>query len=248
MADILDRGAKLFDGPERDYNHATDSQYHSLRAKADEFYKKRNNLSQQSQAAYKAGDKQRAHELSEQSKQALNQAENYSEQAAEYVFRENNTDSAADEIDLHGLYVKEAKWVVQRRIEQAVRTNQSHLKVIVGKGNHSANGIAKLKPAIEELCSESNLRHYIDPKNTGVLVIDLNNASTSQIPNSWGQAPITQPQQAYLGSNQPHYSNQQQHHHGGQPHHQQPNNQDIKTGNELFDLLIKGLCMCLNKK
>jgi len=245
MADILDRGAKLFDGPERDYNHATDSQYQNLRSKADEFYKKRNHLSQQSQLAYKTGDKQRAHELSEQLKQALQQAEYYSEQAAEYVFRENNTDSAADEIDLHGLYVKEAKWIVQRRIEQAVRTNQSHLKVIVGKGNHSANGISKLKPAIAELCEESNLKHYIDPKNTGVLVIDLNNASSAQLPSSWGQSPITQPQQAYHGNNQPHYSNQ---HHGGQTHYQQQNNQDIKTGNQFVDLLIKGLCMCLNKK
>ncbi|CAK7903380.1 hypothetical protein CAAN1_07S07162 [[Candida] anglica] len=237
-----DRGARL--GGD-DYNHATDSEYKRLRAKADECYQKRSSLSQQSQAAFKSGDKSRAHDLSEESKKFLSQAEGYNRQAAEYVFRENNADSAGDEIDLHGLYVKEAEYILQNRLGAAIRSNQSHLRVIVGKGLHSSNGIAKLKPAIDQLCDECNLRHRIDPKNTGVMIIDLENAQTSQIPNHWtAGAPQQQQSQQphYQQQQQPHYQQQQQ-----QQHQQGGSSNDIKTGNQFVDLLLKAFCACISK-
>ena len=244
MQDCVDRGVHLGFDDTRDYNHATDNQYKQLRAKADELYKKKNQLSQQSQNAYQSGDKQKAHELSEQSKKILSQAENYNRQAAEYVFRENNADSAEDEIDLHGLYVKEAEFFLQNRIAACIKTNQSHLRVIVGKGLHSANGIAKLKPAIDQMCTDCNLKHRIDPKNTGVLVIDLTNTQGNQIPNHWDLAyGGGQPHQAYQGTSQPQYH--QQSHHQNQHHHQQFGK--IRTGNKLADMLLKAFCMCINK-
>ncbi|EGW32931.1 uncharacterized protein SPAPADRAFT_136394 [Spathaspora passalidarum NRRL Y-27907] len=246
MADYIDRGVKLFDeGTERDYNHATDSEYKRLRAEADQLYKKRNQLSQESQAAFKSGDGQRAHELSEQSKKILSQAENVNRQAAEYVFRENNEDSGPDEIDLHGLYVKEAVWFLQQRIAYAVKTNQSHLRVIVGKGLHSANGIAKLKPAVNDLCQEMGLKHHIDPKNAGVLVVELEGSDAGQIPSHWnGQAP----QQAYHGTGQPQYHQQQQHQQ--QQHYQQPYQQQQQPQEEggILGLLLKVVCACINSK
>ena len=55
----------------------------------------------------------KAHELSEELKRILAQAEECNRKAAEYVFRENNEDSGPDEIDLHGLYVKEAEWILK---------------------------------------------------------------------------------------------------------------------------------------
>lgn len=229
MASVQDRGAPLFDH-ERDYNHATDNTYKDLRAQAEKLYQKRSQLSSQSQQAYKRGDKQKAHELSQELKKILQQAENYNRQAAEYVFRENNTDSAGDEIDLHGLYVKEAEWILQKRISECLRTNQSHLKVIVGKGLHSQNGIAKLKPAVDQLCDESNLKHHIDPKNTGVLVIDFFNSSGS-IPLHWDSSPW---QNQYTNHQQPQYQQQ----HGS-------SQQNINTGNSLVDALIKIVCACL---
>lgn len=235
MTSVQERGAPLFDR-ERDYNHSTDNTYKDLRAKAEQMYQKRSQLSSQSQEAYKSGDKQRAHELSTELKQALQLAENYNRQAAEYVFRENNTDSAEDEIDLHGLYVKEAEWILQKRISECLRTQQSHLKVIVGKGLHSQNGIAKLKPAVDQLCDESGLKHYIDPKNTGVLVIDFTNSSGSHIPSHWDLGPWQQPQ--YNNQQQPQY--QQQH-----GNNQQSNN--INTGNLLLDMVFNLVCSCLKK-
>lgn len=247
----MDRGLALFDGQTRDYNHATDDNYKKLRAQADELYQKRNKLSQQSQQAYKNGDGSKAHELSEELKKVLRQAEEYNHKAAEYVFRENNTDSAEDEIDLHGLYVKEAEYFLQNRIAHDIRTNQSHLKVIVGKGLHSAGGVAKIKPAVDQMCTDCNLKHRIDPKNAGVLVIDLTNTNQSQVPSHWNNT-ISQPQQAYHGNSGPQYQNHQQQ----QPHYQQQqqhnqsglNANNFKTGNQLVDGIVKLLCMCLNNK
>ncbi|ODV81143.1 DUF1771-domain-containing protein [Suhomyces tanzawaensis NRRL Y-17324] len=241
----MDRGVHL-GGGERDYNHATDSEYKKLRDEADQLYKKRNQLSQESQLAFKSGDKQRAHELSEKAKSVLAQAERANQQAAEYVFRENNADSAADEIDLHGLYVKEAEFILQNRLAAAIRTNQSHLRVIVGKGLHSQNGIAKLKPAIDQMCDDCNLKHRIDPKNTGVMIIDLTNTQSNQIPNHWNTSGPSAPQkpqgyqgqQQYQGTGQPQYYQQQ-------PQHQQ---QGVHTGNPIVDFLFKAVCACINSK
>ncbi|CDR46846.1 CYFA0S26e00738g1_1 [Cyberlindnera fabianii] len=252
---VIDRGVRL-GGEQRDYNHVSDPQYKKLRALADEAYKKRNQLSQQSQAAFKQGDKARAHELSEQAKKQVEIADNYNFQAAEYVFRENNADSDGNEIDLHGLYVKEALYILKRRMTAGVQRGEKTLEVIVGKGIHSANGVAKLKPAVEELCEEAGFDAHIDPKNTGVLIVNL---SGETVPESWQNLPA--PQAAYHSQQQPVY--QQQHgsasqYYGGQPGYNNNNNnyhqqqqqhqqgQNFSLGGN-SGLLLKIFCMCFKQ-
>ncbi|CDK27665.1 unnamed protein product [Kuraishia capsulata CBS 1993] len=217
----MERGVYLSN--ERDYNHATDKEYEKLRKLADQAHDKRNKLSHESQSAFKRGDKAKAAELSQQAKEQLDIAERYNAQAANYVFIENNEDSDRDEIDLHGLFVKEAQYILKQRITTGIQRNETHLKVIVGKGLHSANGVAKLKPAIQELCQDANLKNYIDPKNTGVLVIELQNAN---IPASWSQNAqhfnMPQAPQAAYGQQQPAYAQQtQQNQQGYNPYAQQ---------------------------
>ena len=90
-----------------------------------------------------------------------------------FSFVENNKDSQPGEIDLHGLYVKEAITYTDRSIQEARSRGDSEIHFIVGmaslvtghkpldvdtlylsllgKGLHSKGGVAKLKPAIEEL-------------------------------------------------------------------------------------------------
>ena len=78
-------------------------------------------------------------------------------------------DSQPGEIDLHGLYVKEAVKYADQSIEEARARGDAKIKFIVGtssratsmlvprtywwtgKGLHSTNHAAKIKPAIEEL-------------------------------------------------------------------------------------------------
>lgn len=237
MTSVMQRPG--YTGP--DYNHAEDPTYKNLRDEALRWHDKRTELSKRSQAAYNNGDKKAAHDLSEELKEALRKAEDCNKRAAEYVFVQNNADSQGNEIDLHGLYVNEAKWVLQKRIAQALRTNQSNLEVIVGKGNHSANGVAKLKPAIDELCSEAGLNHYIDNKNTGVLVIDFTKTPNIRLPDSWDTLPLS----ANAGGNIQHQPRPNQ-----APNYQSGNNQTNvpQTGNSLLDMVLKLVCSCLSSK
>jgi hypothetical protein len=171
-------------------------------------------------------------------------SDEYNYKAAEYVFKENNADSSLSEIDLHGLYIKEAIYILKRRIAAGINRGEQRLDVIVGKGNHSQNGVAKLKPAVEELCQESKIQSYIDPKNTGVLVVNLQGA---RIPYDWKIQGVGKPdhvhhapqQQEYQQQQQPQYQQQQQGYQGNQYHQQQQGNQSDLSG-----LLVKLFCMC----
>ena len=82
-------------------------------------------------------------------------------------------DSSSGEIDLHGLYVKEALERTDRAIQEAKERGDSELRLIVGqyqlalrntrvsqvilvigKGLHS-KGSARIRPAVEELMQKS---------------------------------------------------------------------------------------------
>ena len=208
-----------------DYNHATDAQYKNLRAQAQEAMDKYHSLSQKSQNAYKQGDKVEAKNLSEQSKKFMIQGQKYNEEAANYVFQQNNLDSSQEELDLHGLFVDEAEWIMKRRIYMAVQNREPIIKVIVGKGLHSANHTAKLKPAMESICSQYNLNHYLQSGNSGVMCIDLNNVQLNNLPTEWATMDysrylslkkgkggnVTKPQtNQYASQNAPQYQQQQQ--------------------------------------
>jgi len=97
--------------------------------------------------------------------------ENLNSQASDYIFVENNKDSKPGEVDLHGLYVKEAIARADQAIQKAKSEGQTQINFIVGKGLHSQGGVAKLKPAIEELIQKHQLSAQLDPNNSGVLVV-----------------------------------------------------------------------------
>ncbi|OWB55420.1 hypothetical protein B5S28_g1292 [[Candida] boidinii] len=251
--EVLTRGHLL-----ADYNHATDATYKQYREAADRAYQRRSDLSKKSQQAFKSGDKAKAHELSVDAKKQLDIAEENNAKAAEYVFYQNNLDSDNNEIDLHGLYVKEAEYILKKRVVMGIQNNESTLEVIVGKGLHSQNGIAKLKPAVENLCREANLRNYIDHKNTGVLVIELQNAN---VPQSWMNysspynAP-TKPNNTYNNQpgyqQQPQYNNnyqqqQPQYNNNYQQQQQYNNNNNNNNNNDIIVTVLKMICACLSK-
>lgn len=79
---------------------------------------------------------------------------------------------AADTIDLHGQFVEEAEEILEQRIRYAMQTNQTHLHVIVGKGNHSPGHVQKIKPRVEQVCRELGLRFHTEA-NAGRIFIEL---------------------------------------------------------------------------
>ncbi|PPQ70695.1 hypothetical protein CVT24_000177 [Panaeolus cyanescens] len=129
---------------------------------------------QKSHEAYSRKDGALAKELSNQGKEHQRQMEQLNHQASDWIFHANNTDSKPGEVDLHGLYVKEAIERADQAIQDARRRGDNHISFIVGKGLHSRGGVAKIKPAIEQLIQKHNLVARIDPNNAGVLIVDIN--------------------------------------------------------------------------
>jgi hypothetical protein len=85
---------------------------------------------------------------------------------------------ASDTIDLHGQFVEEAEEKLEQRVRYAKQNGQSHLHVIVGKGNHSPDHIQKIKPRVEQLCRELGLREHTE-ENEGRIYIDLTGSGQS---------------------------------------------------------------------
>lgn len=167
--DVLNGAPRSHDGS----NHASDRHYSTLRTRAREAQAKHSHFAAEASKAYKSGNKAEASALSQNSKESQAEAERLNEEAASWIFRENNTDSAADEVDLHGLFVKEAIIALDARIQVCRQNNQPVLKAIVGKGLHSQTHIAKLRPAVMKHCNEQKIPNEIDHHNPGVVLIHL---------------------------------------------------------------------------
>ena len=111
------------------------------------------------------GNGERAHELSQQGKAHAAKQDQLDDQASAWIFNgeagpsriehllttANNQQSPPGTIDLHGLYVKEAIERTESAIAAAQRSGQTEMRIIVGKGIHSQNHVAKIKPAVEDL-------------------------------------------------------------------------------------------------
>ncbi|KAF5386058.1 hypothetical protein D9615_002469 [Tricholomella constricta] len=151
--------------------------YVNLRARANEEGDSMAKCFEQSHQAYARGDGAEAKTLSNRGKEHQRKREALNKQAADWIFLENNKDSKPGEIDLHGLYVKEAIARTDQAIQEAKRRGDSELHLIVGKGLHSRNGSAKIKPAVEELMQKHRLLAELDPRNAGVLIVQINSSS-----------------------------------------------------------------------
>ncbi|KAK4557080.1 hypothetical protein LTR86_006061 [Recurvomyces mirabilis] len=197
------------------FNHGPSSgaeqEYDRLRDLARKEQGQHQHFAAEARQAYERGDGGGAHNSSEQSKQHAAKADEYNKQASEFIFRENNAQGkvAGDTIDLHGQYVEEAEEILEQRIRYAQQSGQSHLHVIVGKGNHSPGHVQKIKPKVEQICQELGLQ-YNTEANEGRMYIQLQ-------PGAGGhqqQGPPQMPAYDYQQQHQP------QHQNYGQPHYQ----------------------------
>ncbi|RDA89110.1 hypothetical protein CP532_2292 [Ophiocordyceps camponoti-leonardi (nom. inval.)] len=207
------------DDVEREFDH--------LRGLARAEAEKRNACFDRSRQAYKSGDGAAAKELSNQGKMHDSKMDEYNRQASDYIFRENNAPGRveADAIDLHGQFVEEAERILEQRIRADQARGQTHLHAIVGKGNHSAGHVQKLKPKVEELCRELGLRYQTE-ENAGRIYINLQ-----------GGEPVPPQQQPYHPP--PHHHQQQPHH--PPPQHQQPPPQQQQPAQQEVDIIQRVL-------
>ena len=173
--------------------------------------------------------------------------EQYNKQASEFIFRENNAEgrAPADTIDLHGQFVEEAEDILEERIRYAQSHGQTHLHVIVGKGNHSPNHTQKIKPRVEQVCQELGLQYHTE-SNEGRIYINLAGGQVDmQHVNNWGGYQ-SQPgyQQQYSGGQQQQQQQQQQPQYQGQGQEQGDEVEKIvkKFLPRIIDKLLRMLC------
>ncbi|PWN42818.1 DUF1771-domain-containing protein [Ceraceosorus guamensis] len=126
-----------------------------------------------SHKAYSSGDGARAKELSNEGKMHKERMEQLNQEASDWIYKANNEDSGPDEVDLHGLYTAEAIKRTEQAVQQAQQAGKPELRIIVGKGLHSKDHVAHIKPAVEKLMRDYNLAAHLDPHNSGVLVVNL---------------------------------------------------------------------------
>lgn len=206
----------------------------------------------QAHQAYERGDGAEAKQLSNEGKEHAAKMEQYNKQASEYIFRENNAQGevADDTIDLHGQFVEEAENILEARIRDAQARGQTHLHVIVGKGNHSVNHVQKIKPRVEQVCQELGLQ-YATEANEGRMYINLAGDNVSGMP----PLPSGKTGGGYGGGG---YGGGQQQHGGShgqahprpatnQSHHQQQQQGQQQQGDQMQNLEKKVLSKIFNK-
>lgn len=126
----------------------------AARARSEELYARRSAKAAASRAAYEAGEKAEAAELSREAKALGAEAEAAAAAAAQEIFDMKNARMGPYEVDLHGLRVAEAVGFVERRLEAdaSARGNGGScvpgVVFIYGAGHHSAGGQQHLKPAV----------------------------------------------------------------------------------------------------
>ncbi|KAI0117581.1 Smr domain protein [Hypoxylon sp. NC0597] len=204
---------------DRAFNHSPNSdaeaEYDRLRELAREEAAKRNSCFDRAHQAYERGDGATAKELSNEGKRHAAKMAEYNKRASEFIFRENNAPGRVpdDTIDLHGQFVEEAEDILERRIRYAQQHGQTHLHVIVGKGNHSVNHVQKLKPRVEQVCRELGLQ-YATEENTGRIYVNLQGGPAVMPPPPTHGGGYGYPS----GSDRPDHAGQP-HHHGRPPQH-----------------------------
>ncbi|KAI9663848.1 MAG: hypothetical protein M1821_007338 [Bathelium mastoideum] len=222
----------------RPFNHKSSSdaetEYDRLRDLARQEHAQQQSCAAKSRQAYERGDGAAAHQLSEEGKRHAQMMDQYNKQASDFIFRENNAESrvASDTVDLHGQFVEEAEQILEQRIRYAQSTGQTHLHVIVGKGNHSPNHIQKIKPRVEQICQELGLSEHTE-HNEGRIYIDL----------TGGQAQIP-PNTAY----HPQYGGQQQYYEqygGGQQNQNDQLEEAVKQNLPKIFRALKSCCVVM---
>lgn len=124
-------------------------------------------------SAKKKGQKGAAQEHKQEAIAHQKVKKELNERAAKIIFTENNKNRKEGTIDLHSLYVDEATKVAKDQVRAATSRGDEVVQFIVGKGLHSDAGGAKIRPALEKQFTKQGLKHSLDPKNAGVLIVRL---------------------------------------------------------------------------
>lgn len=139
------------------------------REEAMDWAAKRDQAFRSSQQAYNRGDGLKAKSDSNYGKFCGRKCEEANKSAANAIFIQMNENRPLTEIDLHGLFVKEAIERLEDRVIYALESGRiQRLDVIVGQGHHSDGG-AKLKPSVMQFAKENGIPYALYKHNPGCI-------------------------------------------------------------------------------
>ncbi|KAJ7040307.1 hypothetical protein C8F04DRAFT_1083126 [Mycena alexandri] len=126
-----------------------------------------------SQTFRRDGFRLEARKLAKQGREHQQSSETLNKTACDMIFNDINQDREPNEVDLHGLFVKEAELKVAEAVLAAEQRGDVEVRFIVGQGIHSSDG-PRLKPALVYYIGQMPGRSvHPDPRNAGVLVVPL---------------------------------------------------------------------------
>ena len=116
------------------------------REKAQKYNDERAACFQKSQLSFSKGDHEEAKKWSNAGKSFGRKMDDANERAAKAIFDDLNAPGKqpARTFDFHGLFVKEAVKKLEEIVQLAEKKQWADITIIVGRGNHSINGIAKV--------------------------------------------------------------------------------------------------------
>lgn len=81
--------------------------------------------------------------------------------------------TALSRIDLHGLRVSEALEKVRTHLALCRQHGVERTTIITGRGLHSVDGVARIRPMVEQLLAESKVRVLEGRGNEGAFLVEL---------------------------------------------------------------------------
>ncbi|PNH12989.1 Smr domain-containing protein [Tetrabaena socialis] len=145
----------------------------SWRRKGDAHLHERAAAAAASQAAYLRHDYKAAGTQSKLAKRHGTAADAAHARAVALLLRRNNDGKPRNQLDLHGLRVAEALAEVERALAAARGAGQARLVLIVGRGLHSKDGVARLRPAMEGLVRKHDVRYALGVPNEGCITVEF---------------------------------------------------------------------------
>ncbi|THH11836.1 hypothetical protein EW145_g368 [Phellinidium pouzarii] len=139
---------------------------------------------QRAREAFESGDKAFAKQLKDSGMQHRSDMQNYHRMAAAEIFIHHNPEYHSNpnsrvKVDLHHLHVNEAKEFVEKHVELCRAGGLRRTEIICGRGNHSAGGVAKLRPAvIEYLGTQHDVVVDSHDTNPGRIVVGFSDSWT----------------------------------------------------------------------
>ncbi|MFK7822517.1 MAG: DUF1771 domain-containing protein [Oligoflexales bacterium] len=139
---------------------------------ANQFTAKRHECFQESQEAFKSGDKAKAFALSQEGKEWGMKLEEMNALVVKSILEPQQSIKTGI-IDLHGLFVKEAEVAVRGFLDHHLGSQKKNfLEIITGAGNNSTiKNQPVIRPAIEKILRQRSLKYELLPGDGAYLVV-----------------------------------------------------------------------------